>query len=530
LEKTRKRNLTGSAIIVMSSIVFSRITGYFRVMLIPNKLTEKVVADSYIMAFKVTDLMYNMLVGGAIAAALIPVLTGYIEKDQEEEGWKAVGTFINVVFLAMLTLCILGIIFAPQIVPFIARGFDEEGTKLTVSLTRILFPSVSFIMLAGLTNGVLNSYHRFAASAYGPVLYNLGGIFSLAFLSRFGVKVVAFGVMCSSLIYFFFQLSFAWKNLKYYRFKFYLRHPGFRNLFKLAIPSLISSSIVQVNVIISAMFVTLFRAPGSVNAFNMADTIWQMPYGIFAQGIGIAILPTLSARFAVGDLDDYKSILAKGLKSILLLSVPSAVGLIVLREPIISTIFQWSKGFDPGFVPLAGNILMFFSLALLTQSIVATMNRAFYAINDTRSPLYVGACTIFVNIGLSYIFKEFTNLGVGGMALSYSLTSTLNAVLLLSILNKKVKGVYLDNFLKFLLKIIPAAAAMGIVLFFTSQAVDFDASSKIVQISYLALEVVIGASVYFLISIILKVEEAFYICNAILEKVRSFNRKIINKF
>ena len=116
------------------------------------------------------------------------------------------------------------------------------------------------------------------------------------------------------------------------------------------------------------------------------------------------------------------------------------------------------------------------------------------------------------------------------MALSYSLTSTLNAVLLLSILNKKVKGVYLDNFLKFLLKIIPAAAAMGIVLFFTSQAVDFDASSKIVQISYLALEVVIGASVYFLISIILKVEEAFYICNAILEKVRSFNRKIINKF
>jgi putative peptidoglycan lipid II flippase len=519
LGKPQKRNLTGAAVIVMSSIVFSRITGYFRVMLIPNKLTEKVVADSYIMAFKITDLMYNMLVGGAIAAALIPVLTGYIERQEEEEGWKAVGTFINVVFLCMVCLCILGIIFAPQIVPFIAKGFDEEGIKLTTRLTRILFPSVSFIMLAGLTNGVLNSYHRFAASAYGPVIYNLGGIFSLAYLSKFGVEMVAFGVMCSSLVYFLFQLSFAWKNLKYYRLKIYFNHPGFKKLFKLAIPSMMSSSIVQVNVIISAMFVTLFRTPGSVNAFNMADTTWQMPYGIFAQGIGIAILPTLSAKFAVGDLDDYKNILIKGLKSILFLCIPSAIGIIVLREPIIRTIFQWSKEFDANFVPMAGNILMFFSLALITQSIVATMNRAFYAINDTKSPLIVGASTILVNIGLSYLFYKFTSLGVGGMALSYSLTSTLNAVLLMNLLNKRVGGTDLREFFAFLLKVVPAAALMGVILLAANTLVDFASVSKLMQIIYLGLEVLIAAAVYFALSIILKVEEASRTFSTILKKM-----------
>jgi putative peptidoglycan lipid II flippase len=519
LVKAQKRNLTGAAAIVMSSIVFSRITGYFRVMLIPNKLTEKVVADSYVMAFKITDLMYNMLVGGAIAAALIPVLTGYIERQEEEEGWKAVGTFINVVFLCMVCLCILGIIFAPQIVPFIAKGFDEEGIELTTRLTRILFPSVSFIMLAGLTNGVLNSYNRFAASAYGPVLYNLGGIFSLAFLSSFGVETVAFGVMCSSLIYFLFQLSFARRNLKHYRLRIFLDHPGFRKLFKLAIPSMMSSSIVQVNVIISAMFVTLFRTPGSVNAFNMADTTWQMPYGIFAQGIGIAILPTLSAKFAVGDLDDYKNILIKGLKSILFLSIPSAVGLIILREPIIRTIFQWSDEFDANFVPMAGNILMFFSLALLTQSVVATMNRAFYAINDTKSPLIVGASTILVNIGLSYLFYKFTSLGVGGMALSYSLTSTLNAILLMTLLHKRVREVDFKEFFGFLLKAIPAAIIMGAALMFANGLVDFARVSKLVQIAYLGFEVLAAAAVYFALAIMLKVDEASRIFLSTLKKL-----------
>ena len=522
---TPKRNLTGAAAIVMSSIVVSRITGFFREMLIPNVLGARE-ADAYVMAFKITDLMYNMLVGGAIAAALIPVLAGYIEKRDEEEGWKAVGTFINVVFLSMAGVCLLGMIFARKLVPFIAMGFQGEATELTIRLTRILFPSVSFIMLAGLVNGVLNSYHRFAASAYGPTLYNIGGALSLLFLNRYGVEAVAVGVMCSSLLYFLFQLTFAMKNLKFYRFRIYLHHPGFRRLFKLAIPSLASSSIVQVNVIVSAMFVTLFGL-GSVNAFNMADRTWQMPYGIFAQGIGIAMLPTLSAKLAMGDLDDYRDILMKGLKTVLFLSIPSAVGFVVLKDSLIRGIFQWTGSFNKDLVPIAGSILMFFSIAMLTQSIVAIMNRAFYAGNDTKTPLYVGASTILVNLVLSYSFYRFTDLGVSGMALSYSITSALNALLLLGLLNRKFKGIHLDKLMLFLLKVLPASAIMGIFLCFSNAVLNSGTGSKLLQLAVLGAEILAGAFLYFLVLALLKLDEALNILNIAAQRLKKLSAGIV---
>lgn len=225
MEKNKK--LTSAALIVMSSIVVSRITGFLREMLVPNLIGVNEEGDAYTIAFRITGLMYDMLVGGAVSAALIPILSGYIAKDDEETGWKVVGTFINVVIVAMVIACFLGIFFAPQLVSLIAVGFETDAQKqLTIDLIRILFPSVAFLMMAGLCNGVLNSYNRFAAAAYGPSLYNIGSALSIIVFSssKWGVRGVAFGVMASSLIYFLFQLSFAVKNLKFYRFRFYLKH------------------------------------------------------------------------------------------------------------------------------------------------------------------------------------------------------------------------------------------------------------------------------------------------------------------
>ncbi len=523
----QKKRLTGAAAVVMSSIVLSRVTGFFREMLVPNMLGTNSVGDAYAIAFRITGLMYDMLVGGAIAAALIPVLSGYLEKKEEEEGWKAVGTFINVVFAAMFLISILGIIFAPQVVSIAAWGFkeDKEAVSLTVSLTRILFPSVAFLMLAGLTNGILNSYHKFAAAAYGPAIYNTGSALSILLFSRFSVKAVAVGVMCSSMIYFLIQLSFALKNLKFYRFRFYLKHPGFKKLFYLAVPSLISSSIVQVNAIITTSFVTFF-GQGNAAALQTADRIWQMPYGVFAQGMGIAMLPTLSADLAVGDVERFKNTLLKGLKTVLLLTIPSAVGFIVLNRPVIS-IFKLTKKFGDAAAVNAGNILIFFSIALLTQSIVTIINRAYYANNDTKTPLYIGASTIIINVILSYILKN-TSLGVAGMALAYSIASTLNAALLLIVLEKKMKGIYLNKLAAFIVKVIPASAVMGIFLFFVSRAVPFESSSKPVQYLLLAFEVSAGAAVYFLAVLAMKVEEAGYMYNIFKGRIKKLG-KILSK-
>lgn len=524
MDNNEKKKITGAAAIVMSSMVVSRITGFLRSTLIPNLMT-KVESDALFAAFKTTDLMYNLLVGGSIAAALIPVLSGYIVKNKEEEGWTVISSFINVIFLIMVSISILGIVFAPHLVSVTAPGYGAETTQLTIILTRILFPSVSFIMLAGLTNGILNSYQRFAAAAYGPTLYNLGSVVSILCFQKYGVNYVALGIMISSIVYFLFQLSFAFRNIKFYKFKIFFKHPGFIRIIKLAIPSLLASSIVQFNTIISQSYTSNFKG-GSVTALTNANDIWQLPYGIFAMGMGTALLPTFSEKLALGKKESFKRIFAKGIKSVLLLTIPSAVGFIVLREPVISAIFKWSNNFDADRIFLTGNILMFYSLALFSQSILAIVNRAFYAYNDTKTPLYSGIVSIIVNAVLCYTFFYYTNLEAAGMAFAYSIASTANAMILLYILNRKADGIDFKGILVFSGKVLFASLIMGVILFFVTPKIPIDfvqaftLQDKIVELFYLALIILGGVIVYFASTLLIGIEETRYFFSYIKSKIK----------
>ncbi len=519
MSPVQKKKLTKTALIVMMSIVLSRITGFLREILIPNILGTNEVGDAYVIAFRITGLMYDLLVGGAIAAALIPVLSGYLARDEEEEGWKAVSTFLNIVFIAMIFTCALGVIFAPQIVSFSNDVFNMnlKSLGLAVRLTRILFPSVAFLMLAGITNGVLNSYNKFAAAAYGPSIYNIGSALSILLLSRFGVEAVAVGVMASSIVYFLYQFAFGFKNFKFYKLSFFWKHEGFKKMFSLAVPSLASSSIVQINIIITTFFVPFFGT-GNVTAFQTADRIWQMPYGVFAQGMGIAMLPMLSANLAIGEIAQYKNTLLKGLKTVLFLTVPSAVAFVVLKDPVIS-IFKLSKKFSDTAVMNAGNILMFFSIALITQSVVTILNRAFYADNDAKTPLFIGISTILLNVALSYVLRH-TSMGVAGMALAYSVASTVNAILLMLFLNRKMKGIYIDKIMIFMSKVIPSALLMGMALYAINSIIEFSDYSKIIQLIILAAYVIIGVIIYFAAALILKIDEAQNAVNTIKMKTK----------
>lgn len=523
METSEKGRLTKAAIIVMSSMIVSRITGFLRSTLIPNIMT-KVESDALFAAFKTTDLMYNLLVGGSIAAAIIPVLSGYLAKDEEIEGWKAIGSFINTIFIIMVIVSGLGVVFAPKLISLTAPGYNVETTALTITLARILFPSVSFIMLAGLTNGVLNSYQRFAAAAYGPTVYNLGSVISILLFNRLGVQKVALGIMFSALIYFLFQVSFAFKNLSYYSFSLNLRHEGYKRVIKLAIPSLLASSIVQINTIISQSYTSNFER-GSVTALTGANDIWQLPYGIFAMGLGTAILPKLSEKLALGETRVFKSILAKSIKTVLLLIIPSGMGFIVLKDPIISAIFKWSQNFGPDRIEMTGNILMFYTLALLSQSLIAIINRAFYACNDTKTPLYSGAISILANSLFCYIFFNYTQIGAKGMALAYSISSIINSIILIYALNKKMDGIYLNELAKYFIKIFTASLLMGLILFKVNNIIAFDFTQtftlrkKTFELIYLFLEIASGTLIYFIAIYFMKIEEAKDITNAIRKKL-----------
>ncbi len=529
MNATQGKKLASAAVIVMSSIILSRITGFVRESMLSWKVGLSWAQDAYIAAFTVPDLMYNLLVGGTISAALIPVLSSFLEKDEEEKGWKATSTFINIIFSGMLVLCALGILLAQFIIPLVTPGFAEkspETKELAIMLTRILFPSVSFIMLAGICNGVLNSYRKFAAAAYGPSIYNIGCALSILLFAgnnRESMIKVAIGVACSSFVYFLFQFSFALKNFKHYSFQFDIRNSDFVRLFKQAIPSLMSSSIVQVNAMISTAFVSLSVLEGSLAAFGNANKLWQLPYGIFAMGIGTAILPTLSRKYAAGDFDDYRSILTKSLTSVLFLSMPSAIGFIVLKEPIVRAIFSWGGKFDENSVIIVAGILAFFSLAMISQSIVATINRGFYALQDTKTPLIAGIISVILNFSFGYIFHKFTNLQASGMALSYTIISTVNAILLLVLLNRKIRGVNLNRFFSFVAKAAPASVAMGAVLFLLDR-IPVRLETKTGELLYLALEIAAGVLVYLSVMVLLKGEEALYFVKTLKNKLPGANK------
>lgn len=532
MKESQKKKLTGAAIVVMSAIIVSRITGFLRTTLISNLLGSKMETDAFYMAFSITDLMYNLLVGGAISAALIPVLTGYIAKKDEEDGWKAVGTFINVIFMAMIIISAIGIVFSPGIVDFMAKGYTEEAKQLTVRLVRILFPSVSFLMLAGLVNGVLNSYQKFAAAAYGPSLYNLGSALSVLMFSRFGVEKVALGFMGSALFYFLFQLSFAIKNMKYYRPVIKIRHAGFQRLFRLAVPSLLASSITQINLLILNKFTSGFSS-GSVTALRNANDTWQLPYGVFAMGMGMALLPAMSEKSVLDQKEDFSRIVSKGLKTVLMLNIPSTVGLMILNVPVISAIYKWSDKVD---IALTGRILIFYSIALITQSMLAIINRAFYAINDTKTPLYVGTITIAANALLCQLFNSVTNLEVAGIALAYSLSSMLNASMLMFKLERKTKSLNIGQLMNFIIKVALASVVMGMVLAVMDHfaVVDFlrpfSIKSKIGELVYLMMEISVGALVFFITAMLLKVDEAVEMFKTAMEKMAQGFRKISKIF
>jgi len=293
-----------------------------------------------------------------------------------------------------------------------------------------------------------------------------------------------------------------------------------------------ASSITQVNLLISNVFTSGF-SEGSVTALRNANDTWQLPYGIFAMGMGVALLPTLSEKSALDQKDDFRNILNKGLRTVLLLNIPSAVGLVVLNIPVISAIYKWSDKVD---IATTGKILAFYFVALVSQSILAIINRAFYAINDTKTPLYNGIIIIMTNAIFCQFFNSVTNLGVAGIALAYSLSSLINTCILVARLNNKIQAIRTNDLMKFILKVSLASAVMGLLLWAVNGLIPIDflrpfsVVGKLIELLYLLLEILIGVVVYFSIVYLTKVEEAVEMVKTALDKARQCVRKILKFF
>ena len=275
--------------------------------------------------------MYQLLVGGVIAPPLFS-FTRYLARDDEEQAWHVASSFINLAGFLLVGLTLLGIIFTPILAPLVGIGFEGEQRALLIKLMRVTFPAVFFTALSGISAGVLNSYQKFTLPAIGPLIYNSAQIISAYVVGPIlGIVGMAYGTVVGSFGSFFVQFPTVLQlGRRYYQKLVDFRHPGMRRMFKLMVPAIVGLSISQINMIVGQNLASLLDT-GSIVALRIANRLINFPLGIFAMGLSTAIFPTLAAQAAKQELTELKETFSFGLRLVFYITVPSAVGMAVLR-------------------------------------------------------------------------------------------------------------------------------------------------------------------------------------------------------
>jgi putative peptidoglycan lipid II flippase len=429
----------------MAAFVLSNLVGLVRQILITDVFGTQRVMDAYNAAETYPNLIFSLIAGGALASAFVPTLTGFLEEKDQQGAWKLSSAVTNIVLLLLTLISILSAFLAPQIVRYIlAPSFNPQEQALTAALMRILLISPSIFGVSGLLMGILNAHQIFLWPALAPSMYWLGMIAGVIFFSpSMGIFGLAWGAVLGAGLHLGIQIPALLRLAgRHYIPTLGLRFPAVREVGRLMAPRLLGVAVVQLNFVVNSILAS-GQPVGSFAAIKYAWAVMTMPQVVIAQAIAIAALPTFSAQAARGELGEVRSSLAATLRGVILLSLPAALGLILLRQPVIAFIFQRGE-FDAHSTDLVAWALLWYSAGLVAHSVVEIVARAFYALHDTKTPVFVGAAAMSLNLAFSFLFAAlFERVGWmphGGLALANSLATTLEMIGLLALMRRKLKG------------------------------------------------------------------------------------------
>jgi len=515
---------------VMFAILLGQITGLIRGVLVAQTFGASPQLDSFFAANRVSETLFLLVAGGALGSAFIPTFTGLLAKDEKDSAWRLASSIANALTLILILFALLIGFFAPQIVRFaLAPGLatDPQLFSLTVTLLRIQLISAVLFGLGGLIVGILNAHQIFLIPALTPALYQLGIIFGVLFLApSMGVYGLAWGVVIGAVFYLVIQLPSLLKILLNFRRQTAVRRPpsfyfdfkdsNFKQVILLMGPRLLGVAIVQLNFWVNTWLASQMQS-GSVTGLYYGFSLMLMAQAVIAQSVAIAAMPTFSAQHALGQQDEMRSSLASSLRGIILLALPASIGLILLREPIISLLYQRGE-FDSNSVQLVSWALLWYAAGLVGHSIMEVLTRAFYAQQDTKTPVIIGVIAMGLNVVFSITFsKLFTSIGwlpLGGLAFANSLATALEAIALFIVMRKRLKGIEGNHILRGAIPAFIAASGMAFALF-TLLAFGENSSVWIL----VPAGVLIGGIVYFAVLFILRVPELSYIVNGIKRRI-----------
>jgi len=456
----QENSVTSASVILIITLFLSNVLGMLR----DHFLTQKIPTDllsSYYAAFRVPDLIFNVLILGAMASAFIPVFTTLITQKKEKEAWLVAVSVINIAIIFLVVTCLLLALLMPYLIPYIVPGFDPSKQELTVKLARIMLLSPILFGLSYIFGGILNSYKRFFVYALAPLVYNLTiitGTFLLA--NKYSVTGIAFAVVCGAFLHFFIQFPVAFKLGFRWHFKIALHHWGVKRIGFLMFPRAIALGSNQIMLLV---FTAIASSVGgyAIAAYTLADNIQTMPTVVFGTSFATAIFPTLAEAASSGKDSDFGNHISKMIRIILFFMVPMTIMFYLLRAEIVRLIlgsgfFGWQQTIA------TADALGFFALALIFSGLAPLFSRAFYALHNTKIPMIVTVIGVLISISLAKVLS--VKFGVGGLALAFSIGSFATTLSLYLILRTKIKIQNEKEIIVFILKILLAGALTAIAI------------------------------------------------------------------
>jgi len=456
------RGLVRSAVIMSTAAAVSRVLGFLRHTVISAQFGQNQLTDMLNTAFVIPDTIYLILVGGGISSAFIPVLAGYLAERDEDSVWKTVSIAFNLVLILVGLTIILSILSAPLMVRIIAPGFNVEQVTYTAYLTRIVLAAILFHCLNGVLMGTEYAYQSFIGPAIGPLVYNAAIIvFGLALAPKHGIAAFTFSTLIGAVLNFMVQVWAVLRLRPNYRLTVDFNNPGIRKIFKLMLPVTIGLSITQLNLFFNQTFIASLLPRGSINALLLSSRVVMVPI-VFASAIGITLLPALSRMAVQKDYASFVHYLSGSLRTVIFISLPATVGLIVLGQPVIRILFQHGR-FTSADTMVTTDALVFYSLGIFAYGAYEIISRAFYATQDTTTPLKIGLVALAVGTLLNFTLGPA--FGIRGLALAYSLAGYVNISLLIHYLQRKVQVPFArQQLLKTFIKSLLSALIMGFIL------------------------------------------------------------------
>ncbi len=505
---TRQSSILSGATVLMIAVFASRFLGLIRDrLLVQNFNTSE--AAIFFAAFRLPDLLFQILVFGSLSVAFIPVFAETLHKKGDEEAFKFASSILNLSLLLFGVVVTLSIIFVAPLNSLFVPGFQGEQKILTDQITQIILIAQVILVVGTFFFGIAHTYQRFIIPALAPIFYNLGIIFGIVFLTKFfGMQGLGLGVVLGAFLHVVVQIPLI-KSLGFqYKFTFDFFNSGVKDVFKLMSIRNIGLIAEQINETVGIALASILSY-SSVTLLTFGQHLFAVPIGLFGATIAQAALPVLSKEYARNEIESFKITLLTTMHQILFLTLPAAAILIVLRIPVVRLVFGADQ-FSWDDTVLTGRTVALFALGLAAQSIVLLLVRAFYAMKNTKIPVVASLITVTVNIMLSSLFVLYMKLEVWSIGLAYSVSAIVNAIFLIYFLNRKIPGFNNTNLTIPILKMLTAASAAAFALYIPMKSLDqlvFDTTKTINLIFLTGIASVVGISIYLLLVWLLDVKE-----------------------